>query len=635
MDRTFLGYYEQELSHLRDLAVEFADLHPTIAGNLGLNHAPCPDPYVERLLEGVAFLGARTRLKVDVEGTRYTRNILDELYPNLAGPAPSWTKIVLHPGPQVQSMVHGHVVPRGTRLLSALKDGLTTRCIYTTTQDVTLWPIALQGAEFLSDKSALAASGVPDADLRRAQSGLRLTVARTDPEHLNSLLQPKSAGGAKPSALDSLDIHFPRMPIAGRLFDAVFGATTKVIARASDRSRYHDASLPSIIGLTDTEALLPPVRHAFEGYRVLQEYFLAADRFHYMRLEGLKPTVEECTDAPLDIVLLFDRDCAGIADLKLEDFQLFSTPIVNLFEKECNVVDIGTRRSQHIVHADRTRPQDYEIHRILRVEDVERDGPDAVLERLFSFDQNRGTGQVYAIERCPRRATDEERRHQNLRTSYAGEDVYISVSRPQGSGRSQAAKRLDIRALCTNRDLPILDDTPVLTLESGDPVGRVELLEPLRPPRPAIAVKMPESVAEESRLDELTWRLVSQLSLNFVSLAEGSDAKPLKALLDLYSDRGDPKLKRHAQSLIGIRSQTLVERLPISGPMCFGRCVQISLEIDEAVLAGHSAYLLSALLAHVLTRYASINSYVRTKSVLTHSREEVVWPILPGNRNLI
>ncbi len=48
MDRAFLGYYEAELAHIRDLSKEFAALHPTVARNLSLDAVPCPDPYVER-----------------------------------------------------------------------------------------------------------------------------------------------------------------------------------------------------------------------------------------------------------------------------------------------------------------------------------------------------------------------------------------------------------------------------------------------------------------------------------------------------------------------------------------------------------------------------------------------------------
>ena len=71
MDRVFVEYYEEELTHIRALAAEFADMHPAVARNLSLDTVPCPDPYVERLLDGVAFLAARTRLKVDAERSRF------------------------------------------------------------------------------------------------------------------------------------------------------------------------------------------------------------------------------------------------------------------------------------------------------------------------------------------------------------------------------------------------------------------------------------------------------------------------------------------------------------------------------------------------------------------------------------
>ena len=98
MDRVFLEYYEEELAHIRALAAEFADMHPAVARNLSLDTVPCPDPYVERLLEGVAFLAARTRLKLDGERSRFARGVLDALYPDLVAPAPAAGMVVLKPG---------------------------------------------------------------------------------------------------------------------------------------------------------------------------------------------------------------------------------------------------------------------------------------------------------------------------------------------------------------------------------------------------------------------------------------------------------------------------------------------------------------------------------------------------------
>lgn len=622
MDRLFLEYYEEELSHVRGLAAEFASMHPAVARNLALDTVPCPDPYVERLLDGVAFLAARTRLKVDAERSRFTRAVLDLLYPDLVAPTPSAAIAVLKPNQQVQTMQSGHVVKRGTRLVSTLRPGLSTRLHFTTAQDVSLWPIEIAGVSHAQDRSALAAAGIEPS--RGAEAALRLMIRRSGKGTMAEL------------RLDRLDLYFARRVRAPALFDAIFGACVGVMARPEDKTR-RPTPLPDprMVGIDDAEALMPRSRPTFEGYRLLREYFMLPERFHYVRVDGLQPVVAECSGA-LELVFLFRRPVPELADVAPDDFALFTTPVINLFERECNVVELDSRRTRQVLHADRTRARDFEIYRPLRVEDADADGPDAELPPLFSLGQNRGSGWVYSVERRPRRPAEDERRQGMTRTSYPGDDVFIAVSRPAGGAAVRRPRRLAVTALCTNRDLPILDDTPTLSMESGDPVEAVSLLGALTPPRASVPAALPAGAEGEARDDELAWRLVAQLSLNFLSLAEeGRGVDPLHALLDLYADRGDPALARHVRSIARVTSRPVVERMDIPGPLCFGRGTEVTLHVDQSVLAGASGLLLSALLSRLFARYAGINGFVRTRTRLLQRQEEVPWPMTPGNRYLI
>jgi type VI secretion system protein ImpG len=623
MDRVFLDYYESELTHIRTLAAEFAALHPSIARNLSLDTVPCPDPYVERLLDGVAFLAARTRHKVDAERSRFTRSVLEVLYPDLVAPAPAMGMAIMTPGQQVQTMPTGYVVRRGTRLISSLQPGLSTRSTYTTGQDVTLWPLAVTSVGHYQDRSALAAAGIRPVDGIQGESALRITIG------------PTGKGFLKELRLDQLDLCFAGRPKAATLFDTLFGVTAGILGRPEGKANMLlSLPPPAMVGAKDAEALLPRTRPTFEGYRLLREYFLMPERFHYVRVAGLMPIVRQ-SDAGLEIIFVFKRPTPELSDVSAADFQLFVTPIVNLFERECNVIEIDRRRTRQVLHADRTRPRDFEIYRVTKVEDADLDGPDADVPVLFGLGQNRGSGWVYSTERRPRRPTEDERRQGVTRTSYAGDDVFLAISSPERAA-SRTISRLDIVALCTNRDLPILDDTPSLTLESGDPVESIRPMGALRPPRAAMAAALPSGPEGESRADELAWRMVSQLSLNFLSLAaDGKGDAPLHALLDLYADRGDPGLARHVRSISRVESRPVVERLPINGPMCFGRGTEITLHIDQSALAGNSSLLLSAVLAHLFARHSGINGFVRTKSRLLQKQEEVQWPITPGNRPLI
>ena len=626
MDSNFLGYYEEELRHIRGLATEFAALHPTVARNLSLDSTPCPDPYVERLLEGVAFLAARTRLKVDAESSRNVRNLLDALYPDLAGPAPAVSMVQLAPGPQVENMQSGHVVGRGTRLVSGLREGLNTRATFTTAQDVSLWPITLSSAAYLQDRGALKAAGLSNLQAAGGDAGLRLTLKRI------------GAGSLAELTLDALDIYLGGQTSGGRLFDAIFGHAVKVFVRSTLQkdSPFLLADMPKMVGIADREAMLPRVRTSFEGYRLMREYFLMPERFHYARLTGLQQAVSAAESGAVEIMIVLDKALPDMANIKPKDFLLFTTPLVNLFEKECNIVELSRRTSSHVVHADRTRPRDFEIYRLLKVENAEQKGREAWVAPLYSVEQNRASGPVYTTERRPRRPGEDEIRRGQTRTSYTGDDFFISVGNASPETNKTAIKRLDIRAICTNRDLPILDDNPVLTLETGDPVSKVNLLHPFRRPRQSLSSSLPSGAGGGADIDDLTWRWIGQLSLNHLSLADGTDgAEPLRAMLDLYADRGDPALARHVKSVTRIRSEPVIERLEIAGPICFGHGTKITLDIDETVLSGSSTLLLSALLSRLFARHAGINSFVRTTTHTTQHQEDIAWPKAPGSRALI
>ena len=86
---------------------------------------------------------------------------------------------------------------------------------------------------------------------------------------------------------------------------------------------------------------------------------------------------------------------------------------------------------------------------------------------------------------------------------------------------------------------------------------------------------------------------------------------------------------------MGVKARPVVERLPIPGPLSFGRGTENTLEVDEAVLAGNSVLLLPALLSRLFARYAAVNAFVQTRTKLLHGQEEVPWPITLGNRSLV
>lgn len=186
MDSKLLEYYNRELAYLREMGAEFAEQYPKVAGRLGMRGIDVADPYIERLMEGFAFLTSRVQLKMDAEFPRFSQRLLEIIYPNYLSPTPSMAIAELQPDSSKGDISNGFTVPRGTMMDSQTlkKNGIT--CSYTTAHDVTLQPVRLASVEL---------GGIP-ADIpfsslglqnRGCVSALRIRLECYDTVTLNSL----------------------------------------------------------------------------------------------------------------------------------------------------------------------------------------------------------------------------------------------------------------------------------------------------------------------------------------------------------------------------------------------------------------------------------------------------------------
>ncbi|MDQ8591324.1 type VI secretion system baseplate subunit TssF, partial [Klebsiella aerogenes] len=176
MEGKLLEYYNRELAYLREMGAEFAERYPKVAGRLGMRGIEVADPYVERMMEGFAFLTSRVQLKMDAEFPRFSQRLLEMIAPNYLAPTPSMAIAELQPDINKGDLSKGFVVPRGTMMDSQVlkKNGVT--CSYTTAHDVTLLPLRIETAELggIPADVTLAALGLSQ---RGAVSALRLRIS--------------------------------------------------------------------------------------------------------------------------------------------------------------------------------------------------------------------------------------------------------------------------------------------------------------------------------------------------------------------------------------------------------------------------------------------------------------------------
>jgi len=126
--------------------------------------------------------------------------------------------------------------------------------------------------------------------------------------------------------------------------------------------------------------------------------------------------------------------------------------------------------------------------------------------------------------------------------------------------------------------------------------------------------------------------------LNYLSLLNNDEtqgAAALRDLLRLYSDFTEPSIIKQVEGLLSINSRSLVQRIPVAGPICFGRGIEITMVLDESVFEGASAFLFGSVLESFFCKYVSINSFTQTV-VKTLQRGEIMrWPVRAGTRTLI
>jgi len=280
MDERLLDLYNTELRHLRETAAEFGRDFPKIAGRLALDldaKEICPDPYVERLMEGFAFLAARVHLKLDAEFPRFTQGLLETVYPDYLCPVPSMAIVKFEPDEKDGSLAPGFVIKRGTLLRSQLGKGDRTACTFSTAQDLRLLPLAVTEARyFIRDLAEL--------NLPRevgARAAFRIRLRKTIPNPFKEI------------RADPLVFHIRGAgELPGQIYEQIFAHKIRLVVQSPTTGQQSGIVLKANsikrVGFDPEHALLPNAPHGFEGYRLLREYFAFPQRFLFFELTGFQ-----------------------------------------------------------------------------------------------------------------------------------------------------------------------------------------------------------------------------------------------------------------------------------------------------------------------------------------------------------
>lgn len=592
-------YFRQELDYLRELGREIANEKPHLVNFLSEKSA---DPDVERLLEGFAFLSGSLRAKIEDQFPEFTHSLINMLWPNYLRPTPSMTIIEFLPNPKVTKAAD--MVEKGTPLLSlpikSDNSEKTLRCQFRTCRDVWLNPF------YLSDASVLNSNERAIISLEFS-SETELRFAELDLNKLRFYL------GADDYTNQQLYLWFNYY---------LTGAEIVVNEQIIPLPDFNF----SPVGFNKEDSLLPYPKNAYSGYRVLQEYFCFPESFMFFDVDGIGqlPRIEEAKQFTLN--LYFSEPLSSDVQVRASTFKLHCTPAINLFEHSCEPFLLKGEKEEYLLRGSYSYPEWYEIFSVDEV-------VSSIEDKDAQIGRERGFSRYYlpfeSFEHQIEYAKGRTELYYKIRTKEAlfekGFDHYISFVRGDEVLCLNNNESVSVNVTCTNRDIPSY-------LKVGDICVQTEK-------NPAVAefrnIMRPSMPLHPSLDGTLAWKLISNSSLNYLSLLEVDALKEIIKTYDLPSWHSRRNARISQKKLDAIKSIETepVDRLFKNVSL---RGLQSTLYIKQSEFNSEGEmFLFCTVLSQFFSLYASVNSFHKLKVINLDNQESYEWPIQIGQHQLM
>ena len=623
MRDTMLEYYENELAYLRQAGEEFARKYPKIAGRLQLESDRCEDPHVNRLLQGFALLAARVHRKIDDDFPEICEALIQMVSPGYLRPVPSMTVVECLADPAQGRQTAGQKIPAGTELVTrAIVDGLA--CKFRTAYGVDLWPFTVAEAEWSQPERM-------KRPPRASSGGQAIAAARL----LLRCFKDASFAGLP---ITTLRIHLAGGANAGSgvvysLYELLADRCFEIQLRDTrDESRIVVLQPSSLkpVGFDPSEAMFPFLRRSIDAHRLLEEYFALPEKFLFFDLEGLEPLATMGFGDEVEIVFLIrsferpERQQALELAVNASTFRLGCTPAINLFSVAAEPIPLTQIRHEYpIMLASNPRQAAYmEIFEIQQVIATRRRLRQfTILEPMLTY--------RYQTRKNKDLAFWVARRRFDAAADQVPTTMSISVVDLEGVFTDPDADTLDVRALCSNFNLPSHPRMPW-----SSPAGDFDI-PGFAAAHTITALSRPTVSHPPPADDSYLWRLVSILSLNYLSLVEGGRSA-LQEILRLHKRSDSAACENQIGALKSLRSEPGFALVDSDYGLIPARGTKVFMEFEEQQFAGSGLYLFGSILDRFLGGYASLNSFSQL-NIRSTLRKEAMGRWIPrsGNRALL
>ncbi|MEM1396007.1 MAG: type VI secretion system baseplate subunit TssF, partial [Pseudomonadota bacterium] len=479
-------------------------------------------------------------------------------------------------------------------------------CTYRSCYDVKLAPIALEDAKLV---------GQP----------LPETIARQAPAAIGAL-KLRFTALAEEASLSKIGRDEIRMFIAAetrlthKLHELIFNNVVRVIVvndDDDDEPLVLDADAVRPVGFGQDEGIVPGMAGASHLYRFISEYFAFPEKYYFFDICGLDTKLLRGVGRRMSVYLCFNALPGDIErSVNADNFKLFCTPMTNIFEVECEPMRIDPARDEQRIVPNARRESSMEILRVESVKVTDSNGETTQCTPFFAM----------AREQSPDNTRFWEARRRPADFSGGGDDVYLSLSLPNDSQSLDDDVVVTVKALCTNRSLPSR-----LPFGGGQP--RLFPQDAMDGLKSVECLTAPTRAIHPKRSRDAYWRLISQLSLNHLSLTGGEEGgAALRELLAVHDTLGAVESRAVVARVKSVSSQRGTARAPDGDHLAFCSGVEVTIGIDDERCSGSGAFLLMMVLDRFFAAYCTINSFSRLRVELWGDKTTLVrFPARAGD----
>lgn len=584
MIKTFLDYYRENLHYIRSSAKDFAAEFPKIASRLEISAFECEDPYIERLLEGTAFLAAKVDERISCGFPRMLESVISAISPKSLFPNPSFGVVECNFNESKFSEEGFNIL--SNTILEINMPFTGTQCKYSVCWDTKFSPLKINSVKYLTNEISILSNN------KKHLAALSLEI-----NTLNNL-------SFKNIQSDYIDLYLNTTDSnASMLLWQLMCDMESIILKTDDKIEVINDFKVELPVFEGNNSYINFSEIQISGLNALQDFFIYPDMFKFVRIHGINKLFNKVDAFSGSLIFAFNKRRNELLPVINNERIMFNClPVINLFRMNSSRGYTNDFYEYHIV-PNNVAANDYEVYDVESIKFYDNANNHLLTARPFYYTDNK----VYFNNNYDYFALHRRHRSDGLysnRSSYKGHEVFASVSGEQWKSVRDKIAQYSADLICTNRDLPLFIKAGTQVSFSISEIKSGAFINaPSKPLNPLIS---------SGRQEE--WEKINHIMLNISSILWKPGEIPVKIIKNIiksYSLLPADDTERILSSIISMESEPAVFRyIHANTSIFYEQGWKLNITISESKIEDIGFFTFVCVLWQFFKSYIQINTHI-------------------------